>query len=162
MHLKLVNSISIRFSIQVNDPQCIWISVTPSHTNLQQLIQEQQQQNIPKLIFPHFFPLYTERSTQISLTSNCKRRYVENAITAYSTLRCFIRNFDIKQLRKFKQKYSYYNLGCLQRIRLKLHFWFDTCKHHQKWTDGTKTEWQIKHRYKLLSFLYLPKQIIKV
>ena len=113
MHLKLVNSISIRFSIQVNDPQCIWISVTPSHTNLQQLIQEQQQQNIPKLIFPHFLPLYTERSTQISLTSNCKRRYVENAITAYSTLRCFIRNFDIKQSRKCKQKYSYYNLGCL-------------------------------------------------
>ena len=47
-------------------------------------------------------PLYTERSKQISLTSNCKRRYVENAITAYSTLRCFIRNFDIKQLRKCK------------------------------------------------------------
>ena len=58
-------------------------------------------------------PLYTERSKQISLTSKCKRRYVENAIATYSTLGCFIRNFNIKQLRKYKWKYSYNNLGCL-------------------------------------------------
>ena len=43
-----------------------------------------------------FSPLYTERRTQISLTSNCKRKYVENAITAYSTLRCLIENIHIR------------------------------------------------------------------